>query len=137
MANRTHRNSGQARGEGAFQRVLESSRMPPGFNSDLEQHESTGDGAREHQGVGGISAVAVSSRRTQERGASTRRLGGRPVIITCETCLQKLPAQSSVQCSGCNKGTHERCQSQLNIGDRYHAMMCSCARIKYRIGCEL
>ena len=45
--------------------------MSPGFNNDLEQQESTGDGAREqpHQDAGGISAAAVSSRRTQEQGA--------------------------------------------------------------------
>ena len=71
MTNRTPWNSGQARGEGAFQRTLESLRMSPGFNNDLEQQESTGDGAREqpHQDAGGISAAAVSSRRTQEQGA--------------------------------------------------------------------
>ena len=126
MTNRTPRNSGQARGEGAFQRTLESLRMSLGFHSDLEQQESTGDGAREqpHQDAGGISAAAVSSRRTQEQGASTRRPGGMPVILTCETCLQRLPAQEAVQCSGCGKGTHAECQSQLNIGDSFHAMMC-------------
>ena len=95
---------------------------PIGFHGDLEQNGSTGEGARErpHQGARGSSA-GVPSRRTRDRRASTRRLGGRPVVNKCETCQQILPAQEAIQCSGCNKGTHVECQSQLDIGDRVHA----------------
>ena len=124
MTDQAPRNSGQARGEGAFQRTLESLRMSPGFNNDLEQQESTGDGAREQPHQDARSTSAVSGRRTQEQGASTRRPGVIPPIIKCETCLQRLQGQHAVQRSGCGKGTHVECQSQLNIGDRFHAMMC-------------
>ena len=124
MANQTPRNSGQARGEGAFQRALESLRLSPGFNNNMEQQESTGDGAREQPHQDARSTSAVSGRRTQEQGASTRRPGVIPPIIQCETCLQRLEGQHAVQCSGCGKGTHVGCQSQLDIGDRFHAMMC-------------
>ena len=87
MADRTLR-SGRVRGGNAFQRALEEMTAPIGFHGDLEQNESTGEGARErpHQGARGSSA-GVSSRRTRERRASTRRLGGRPVVNECETCM--------------------------------------------------
>ena len=45
--------------------------------------------------------------------------------IPCETCHQKLePYQQKVQCSGCGKCIHERCQENLDIGMRWHALMC-------------
>ena len=48
-----------------------------------------------------------------------------PPIDECETCWQKLePRQQTVQCSGCGKWIHEYCQEQLDIGMRFHAMMC-------------
>ena len=120
MANRSPRSARVGAGS-AFQRVMSAVRSPSGFNGDSAQRAtSAGEGARlgPHQGARSSSA-GVSSWRARERSSSARRSGGRPVVITCETCTHELPAQEAVICSGCNKGTHVECQDQLEIGDLF------------------
>ena len=117
---------GRVEAGSALQRVIRAVRSPFGFNSDLAQRTaSAGDGARlgQHQGVRS-SSMGVSALRTRERSSSERRSGGRPVVITCETCTHNLSAQEAVSCSGCHKGTHAECQDQVEIGDLFLVEMC-------------
>ena len=109
-----------------FQRIGDTARVSLGFDTNLERQGSLLTGVRgsPRQEARSISA-AVSGRRTQERGSS--RSSERPPMedLPCETCWQKLePHQQMVQCSGCGKWTHENCQEQLDIGMRWHAVMC-------------
>ena len=91
---------------------------------DAPQQVSTGDGAHEQSHQAANSTLGVSGRRTQEQEVSTQRPGRLPSVVTCETCRQTLPVRSAVQCSGCDSGTHVECQTQLDIGSRFHTMMC-------------
>ena len=93
-------------------------------NLDRQGSLLTGVRGLPQQAARSISA-AVSGRRAQERRAS--RSSERPQMedLPCETCYQKLePSPQIVQCSGCGKWTHERCQERLDIGMRWHALMC-------------
>ena len=133
------RNSGQAIESNELQRIGDTARSSPGFNANFgRQGSSPGFSENlERQGslligVRGLPQqvamsipAAVSGQRAQERGAS--RSSERPQMeyLPCETCCQKLePYPKLVQCSGCGKWTHERCQERLDIGMRWHAVMC-------------
>ena len=103
------------------EQILESMRTAPGI---LTRQEPIGDDDHERPHQDAQSTSTVSGRRTWERGASTRRPRGVPVILMCETCQQQVSAEEAVRCSGCGKGTHDECQAQLDTGDRFHAMLC-------------
>ena len=80
----------------------------------------TGDDVHDqpHQGVAASSGV--SARRSRERRVSSRRL--RP--NQCVTCKGDLEPNQGVRCKGCGRRTHGSCQMRLDIGNRFHAMMC-------------
>ena len=87
MSDQATRNSGQATGSSAFQSLLDTARLSLGFNTNLEPRGPSGTGVRESPHQEARSTSAVSGRRSQEQGASTRRPGVIPPIVQCETCL--------------------------------------------------
>ena len=101
----------QATGSNELQRTIEISRMSPGLSENLDRQGSL--------------LIGVSGRRDQEGRAS--RSGERPQMedLSCETCYQKLePHQQLEQCSACGRWTHGQCQERLDIGKRWHVLMC-------------
>ena len=130
MTSRTPWYEDQARGESIFRRTLGSTRRSSEVNAELEHQGPTGDDARDqpHQDV------AVSSRRTPEQRASTRRTGVRPSFWMCETCEQPVEETDAVWCSGCNQGIHRECQEQLDIGESHHIEMCFLCTIQVTHG---
>ena len=108
------RNFGQATESNELQRIGDTARLAPGFSANLDRQGSLLIGVRGlPQQVARSTSAAVSGRRAQERGAS--RSSERPQMedLPCETCYQKFePYPQLVQCSGCGKWTHERCQER-------------------------
>ena len=85
---------------------------------DLEDDFHGSFHGSQHSGAPG--SVGVSSRRSQDRGSVTRRLPHR----SCETCHTIIQPDDGVRCFGCEKWTHEHCLIRLDIGNRYHALLC-------------
>ena len=96
---------------------VDQPQMAPGgrMNQNL-----TGDDVHDQPHSGAAASSGVSGRRSRDRRLSSRRL--RP--NQCETCRRDLEPNQGVKCKGCGRRTHGHCQLRLDIGNRFHAMMC-------------
>ena len=91
--------------------------MSPGLSENL---------AMEEPHLTGVSHLTDGSgRRARERSASRSVDRSQLDDISCETCYQKLELrQQSEQCCGCGRWTHVQCHVCLDIGHRWHVLMC-------------
>ena len=81
----------------------------------------------QHSGAPG--SIGVSSRRSQDRGSVTRRAP----LRSCETCHTNVKPEEGVRCSGCEKWAHEHCLIKLDVGNRFHALLClTCNQVASR-----
>ena len=111
------RNFGQAMRSNESQRTIEIRILSLGLRENF---------ATEGPHLAGVSHLIDSSgRRARERSATRSVDRSQLEDLSCETCYQKLELrQQSEQCSGCGRWTHVQCHVCLDIGHRWHVLMC-------------